>query len=391
MKHILQTSALALALMTGACASQVEAPAEPAEAPAAPAEAAETAEPAPVEVETVSVTFDQEAGAYTLSWAASEAGAPVDILVATSPDGANAQSLAVDVTETSFTWTPGAEPAERHYFLVDPESGPAVIAATRLLPLEGGRNFRDLGGYQTEDGRTVKWGELYRSGVMNRLTEEDYAYLASLEIASVYDLRTSQERTSEPTQWAAGEIEYVTFADPEEDQDANPLVQVFSDPNATPEMVAAMMTELYSGILEQQAPAYRAMFDELANGEDAPMAFNCSAGKDRTGVGAALILSALGVPRETVVSDYALSEQLVDYAKEFELTGEEEVEEDSPYAFLRQLPPELVMPLMRSDPAYIEAVFADIEAEHGSVLAFIQTELDVTDAELASIRERLLD
>ena len=121
------------------------------------------------------------------------------------------------------------------------------------------------------------------------------------------------------------------------------------------------------------------------------MVFNCSAGKDRTGVGAALILSALGVPRETVVADYALSEQVVDYAREFELTGEEEVDPDSPYAFLRQLPPELVMPLMRSDPAYIEAVLDGLDAEYGSTLAFIQTELDVDDEELARIRARLLD
>ena len=384
MKQILQTSALALVLALGACATQAatDTPTGSIEAEAPAAEVA---------VETVSVSFDEEAGAYTLDWTLSEAGAPVDILVASSPEGSDAQSLAVGLTETRFTWTPGDAPAERHYFLIDPETGPAMIAATRVLPLEGGRTFRDLGGYETADGRTVKWGALFRSGVMNKLTEADYAYLSSLGIGSVYDLRTSDERTSEPTVWAAGAIDYVTFPDPASDSDANPLVQVFTDPEVTPAKVSAMMTELYSGILEQQAPAYRAMFDELANGEAAPMVFNCSAGKDRTGVGAALILSALGVPRETVVADYALSEQVVDYAREFELTGEEEVDPDSPYAFLRQLPPELVMPLMRSDPAYIEAVLDGLDAEYGSTLAFIQTELDVDDEELARIRARLLD
>ena len=270
MQQILQTSALALLVALGACATSIEPASENIETAT---EVVETVEAAPVEIETTSVVYDQATGTYTLSWTASEAGALVDILVATSPEGTDAQSLAVGVTETSFSWTPGTAPAERHYFLIDPETGPATLAATRLLPLAGGRNFRDLGGYETEDGRTVKWGAVFRSGVMNRLTEEDYAYLSSLGIGSVYDLRTSQERTAERTNWVAGEIEYVTFADPEGDQDSNPLAQVFRDPNVTPELVAAMMTELYSGILDEQAPAYRAMFDELAS-SDAPMALS---------------------------------------------------------------------------------------------------------------------
>lgn len=374
--------ALTLAAALGACASQETAPVETV--------AAETAAPV-VEIAPATITAAEAAyvdGAYALNWTASADAAPVDVFVSASPDGADAVMIADDDLDGALTWTPEDGEKSRRYFVVVPEGGEPAVIATRLLPLEGGRNFRDLGGYETADGRSVKWGTLFRSGVMNGLTASDYEYLSDLGINVVCDLRTAQERAAEPTEWKAGEIQYLTFADPQEDRDANPLVQVFQDPEATPEKVAAMMTELYSGILEQQAPAYRVMFDELANGA-LPLAFNCSAGKDRTGVGAALILSTLGVPRETVVADYALSEVYVDYAKAFEV-GEDGLDEDSPYAFLRQLPPEMVAPLLRSDPAYITAVLDEIDAEYGDVTAYVQTELGVDDAELESIRDRLL-
>ena len=377
MTRLSRVSMLALAMALSACGSGQG----PAAGPEGEGNAAATAR-----VEAASVTFDRESGTYALDWALNAPGAPVDIMVADAPGSSDAVLIGDDLTAPPFTWSPEDGELERRYFTVLPEGGEAMVTATRVLPLEGGRNFRDLGGYETADGRRVKWGTVYRSGVMYGLTDADYDYLSDLGIQVVCDLRTAEERSAEPTKWRAGEIDYQTFPDPEEETDANPLVQVFSDPDATPEMVRAMMTELYSGILEQQAPAYTAMFDELANG-DLPLAFNCSAGKDRAGVGAALILSALDVPRETVVADYAMSEKVVDYRAEFEL---DEIDPESPYAFLAQLPPEMVAPLMASDPAYIEAIFEEIEGEHGSAVAFIQAELGVDDDELRRIRERLL-
>nr|WP_321440665.1 tyrosine-protein phosphatase [uncultured Hyphomonas sp.] len=332
-----------------------------------------------------------DAGIYDITWTTSAAAAPVDIFVTSDPSGdvGEARQIADDDTDGKFELS-APESKERLYFLLVPENGEAVRIASRLLPLEGGRNFRDLGGYETTNGQHVKWGRVFRSGTMTRLTDKDYKYLSSLGIATIVDFRTSEERASEPTNWRAGDISYETFPDPAED-DANPLAAVFASPDVKPEDVRAMMAQLYSGILEQQTPAYRVLFRDLAD-DNAPLAFNCSAGKDRTGVGAALILSVLGVPRETVVADYALSEKLVDYSAEFQLGADDEASQDNgPYAYLRRLPPELVAPLMRSDPAYIEAVLDRIDQDYGSVEAFVREELDVSDADLARIRRKLLE
>lgn len=338
-------------------------------------------------ISETAVSLDKPTRTYTITWPASLGDVErIEVAVDEQTMPGKGTIIADNPESAPLNWTADSLD-QRHYFLIVPEDGEAVRTALRLLPLEGGRNFRDLGGYKTADGRSVKWGKLYRSGVMDGLTDEDYEYLSGLGIQVVCDLRTARERTEEPTEWRASEIEYLTFPDPAED-DAMGLMAVFQDPEATPEMVSQSMAQSYAGIAMDQAPAYREMFDRLAAGE-IPLAFNCSAGKDRTGIGAALLLTALGVPRDTVVADYALSEVYVDYMEEF-AGAEQEIPEDSPYAFLAQLPPEMVAPLMRSDPLYIETALADIEETHGSVMAFLQDEIDVTNDELESIREALL-
>lgn len=328
---------------------------------------------------------------YKLSWETNVSDAPVRIEVSADPDFPLGQGrvIADGLKDTSFTFTAPAG-APRQYFLIVPNAGDAVRVSNRVLPLEGGRNFRDLGGYETVDGRSVKWGLAYRSGVMDGLTDSDYDYISGLGISVVCDFRASQERDSEPTDWRGGDIEYITFADPSaEDDMSKSFASVLMDPDVTADKVRDMFIGSYRSMHHTYAPAYAEMFDNLANGS-LPLAFNCSAGKDRTGVAAALLLSALGVPRETVVEDYALSEKVVDFMAEFEV-GLSGTDPESPYAFLLQLPPEVIRPLMRTEPAYIEATLDAIETQHGSIIAFIQSELDVDDDELARIRERLLE
>lgn len=336
------------------------------------------------EIEMASV-FLTEDGTRMISWQTIPADRQVEIAFATSPNGPFT-GLGMD-NDGEFVHKTG-DLSERYYYRLTPAGGEVTVTALRLLPLQGGRNFRDLGGYETEDGQTVQWGKLYRSGTMSHLTRDDYRYLSNLGIAVVCDFRATSERDEEPTDWQAGEIDYVTW-DYEMGSDGGGLAGVFRKPDVTPEDVADVMTGFYHTIAHEHADKFEAMFDRLAAGE-IPLAFNCSAGKDRTGTAAALILTALGVPRDTIVADYALSETYVDYMAAYR-DGASEIDEDSPYAFLAKLPPELVAPLMRSDPRYIEAMFATIEETHGSAMAFIQEELNVTDAELAAIRAGLLN
>ncbi|MEL6857831.1 MAG: tyrosine-protein phosphatase [Pseudomonadota bacterium] len=375
---MLRPSLLASAFLIGACTQATE------PTPAAPN----------VSVSDVEVLHGETASNFALTWETDQPGAGVSIFVSTDPDDTAPKLIAENVTGGTYAWTAEDAP-ERRYFTVSGtgDAGDGIVSAVRLLPLEGGRNFRDLGGYPTEDGQTVKWGHAFRSGVMHELTDADYDYLSGIGVKVICDFRESDERLREPTDWRAGAAEYLTFADPVEDDPAeNPMFAALMSPDATADDVAQGMADGYVEIAKGEVEGYTKMFDRLAAG-DIPLAFNCSAGKDRAGTAAALLLTALGVPREIIVQDYSLSDDYVDYMAEFlndEARAEAMADPDNPYAFLFQLPPEKVAPLLASHPMYIEATFDALEEDYGSVMSFIQTELDVTDAELTSIRTSLL-
>ncbi len=354
------------------CSEQQQPPAKPA-----------TADPA-VALEVTQGDMLQE---YLLTWSSKQ---PLSVYLSSSPDASLSDSVQLaEATTSPYQWQ-ADDFDERRYFSLVLDGAVVATAARRLLPLEGGRNFRDLGGYRTSDGRQVRWGRVFRSGTMHKLTAGDYEYLGKLGIATVCDYRSEAERQREPTRWSTTGAQYLTFPDPRETAGSS-FMTVFKDPEITPDKVANAMAAGYASIAKQHAPAYAAMFDRLAAGE-IPLAFNCSAGKDRAGLSAALLLSALGVPRDTVVKDYALSEQYVDYMAEFLDQPEPAADgEADPYAFLRQLPREIVAPLMRSDPKYVERALADLEAEFGSLEAFIRDELEVSAEELRSIKTALLE
>lgn len=342
-----------------------------------------------VAVTNFTVEHGAAPGEYLLNWSTDVPSAAVRLEVTGDLDDPEAGTvIARGITAGHFRWT-APPPPRRWYFSVTPDLGDPVLAAARLLPLEGGRNFRDLGGYRTEDGKSVRWGRVFRSGVMTNLTEQDYEYLASIDVATICDYRSADERRAEPTRWGAGQVDYVTFPHPESPVGSS-FMGVLGNPDATPQQVADAMAAGYTQIARDHAGAFGAMFDRLAAGE-MPLAFNCSAGKDRAGISAALLLTALGVPRDTVVADYALSEQLVDYVEEFRGGADEADEESGAYAFLSKLPVEILTPLMRSDPRYLETALDWMDAEYGSVMNFIGEELDVTGAELSSIRAQLLE
>ncbi|MYE85403.1 MAG: tyrosine-protein phosphatase, partial [Gammaproteobacteria bacterium] len=166
----------------------------------------------------------------------------------------------------------------------------------RLLPLEGGSNFRDLGGYRTADGQTVARGMLFRSGAMTGLTDADMAYLDGFGIKTIVDLRSNEEISLYPNHWAAKHrIEVVTG-------DYSFAAMMSGEESGE----RPAMGELYPRLLESIGPQIKNYFDE-ALGEGAPMVVNCSAGQDRTGIVSALMLLLLGVPEPTVIEDYLLS------------------------------------------------------------------------------------
>jgi protein-tyrosine phosphatase len=163
-------------------------------------------------------------------------------------------------------------------------------------------NFRDLGGYLTTDGRTVRWGCVFRSGSL-RLTPADFAVLQRLHVRTVIDLRSTRELESEGRSGYLGELDYHHV--PLFEQEALPF-RPFEVGRPDPPQ-----GEMYLSIAVACGDSVARCLRTIAECDHA-VVFHCAAGRDRTGIVAAMLLASLGVPDETIVTDYALSDQALE-------------------------------------------------------------------------------
>jgi protein tyrosine/serine phosphatase len=168
----------------------------------------------------------------------------------------------------------------------------------RRIALQGSTNFRDIGGYATRTGETVRWKRVYRSDALARLTDDDITLLTPLQVATLIDLRSMQELET------SGHSRLVT--DHGVTHRHLPFLPESTNPvdyqNLPP------LSELYVQMIERGAPTVRAVFDALADDATYPAVIHCAAGKDRTGVTIALLLRTLGVADEVIAADYALTD-----------------------------------------------------------------------------------
>jgi hypothetical protein len=169
----------------------------------------------------------------------------------------------------------------------------------RILPLVGAYNFRDLGGYPTEDGRLTRWGRLFRSDTLHELTLADLAVLRDLGLAGVIDLRTASE-LAHTGRGLLGD-EPIRFLH------ASVLQEEGGESVGVPEPAGDDQGERYLWYLDAGRQALIDALTMVAEDSSYPLVFHCTAGKDRTGVLAALVLDIVGVRHEIIVEDYALT------------------------------------------------------------------------------------
>ncbi|WP_328926190.1 tyrosine-protein phosphatase [Streptomyces sp. NBC_00190] len=270
----------------------------------------------------------------------------------------------------------GLPAADRQWFDFEPQHGRGLHLADRLIKLDGTANFRDAGGYRTTTGQWVKMGEVYRSDALNKLTENDLAKLQRLRVKTVFDLRMQDERTKDADKVPAG-TSYV-------------VADVFAGsgsfqtmPKTPDESVQAMIgaeRAMVSG--EGGKKAYTQVLDgiqEVAHHDRSrTVLFHCTAGKDRTGWANAALLTALGVPRETVEADYLASN---DYRKA------------ANDAILSRLPaPQAAVykPMLDVRPEYLNAGYDEVDATYGSFGRYLKDGLGIDAHELAQLKKDLL-
>lgn len=249
--------------------------------------------------------------------------------------------------------------------------------------LQGATNFRDFGGWPGEDGRRVRQGLLYRSNALAELTREDLQVLDGLGVRAVYDLRTRPEREAAPTAWTPEGLTTRTF----KAQHKRRLADMALEYPPDQEGVLRLMHDFYSDLPFTYAPAISGVIDAISEG-GAPCIVHCSAGKDRTGIVCALLLTALGVSREDVVEDYERTNRRSHAERDMARAVAPREGDD---ALRRRYPPESIAAMMAAAPSYIEAAFAAIDGRYPRMADYLRAELGLDAARLDALRAELLE
>jgi protein-tyrosine phosphatase len=237
-------------------------------------------------------------------------------------------------------------------------------------------NLRDLGGHVGAHGKTLRRGRVYRSANLASDCPDIIAQLAALGVTTIVDLRANKEREAHPTPWAEMGCKDYWFHD--HTSNAANLVVSMRDCLSRPAVVRERMLALYRELPFTQRAGYRTLFSRLAE-HRTPLLFHCSAGKDRTGVGAALLLAALYVPRESILQDYLATNN-------FDLKSKFKGHEIQTLA-----PAESLRAMSGAHPEYLEAALAAVAAQSGSIAGYLQTVLGLSTSEIDRVRAHLLE
>ncbi|MBT2265279.1 tyrosine-protein phosphatase [Rhodococcus erythropolis] len=329
------------------------------------------------------------AGQYSLVWK-QDGSEKVHVFAAADPSNPAAEGKEVATVEGTSTEVAGLDPLSRWYFEVQNEDGNSSIASTRHVALQGAANVRDIGGYATEAGQSVKWGLVFRGDRLNDLTADDQQVIDNAGIRTVVDFRGDSEIAKDGPDKVPANVKVLNtpVLDPGTQALATAITSALKsgDPAIVEQVLgggeAVRISE--TGAVDQLSKpdgmaGYSQTLRTIADSESA-VAYHCTAGKDRTGLMTALLLGILGVPDKTIVDDFVLSNT---YNK---------AKNEQTYTYLssKGINVDLLKPLMEQRPSQIQPVLDKIQDQFGGWEKFSQDVLKLDADTIAKLRSKLL-
>jgi protein-tyrosine phosphatase len=244
-------------------------------------------------------------------------------------------------------------------------------AYVRHFNLAGASNFRDLGGYPGQDGRRVRWGQIFRSNHLGHLTKTDIEVVRGLSLKSAFDFRGLEERAAATCALQGIAIHALPI-------EPTVVAALRARRAAGTPLSSAdgleVMRDSYRNYVRHNTPRFRALFAHLLE-DRAPLVIHCTAGKDRTGFACALILHALGVADELIAEDYLLTNRF--YRRD--------------PAASTDLPEDVRKVLASVERSFLGAAFDAIRTDYGDVEGYLSDGLDLDAAQCARLQERYLE
>ncbi len=245
----------------------------------------------------------------------------------------------------------------------------------RRVPFEGATNFRDLGGYPTHGGGTTRWGLVYRADSLHALTAADIELFERIGTPTVFDLRRDEERAVRPGPFPTVHVCVLSkLENGGQPDDRAALVEH--------EHGEQLLRGLYRGMLSHAAPEFGRMFTMMADPTGLPAVFHCHAGKDRTGIAAALLLEWLGVDRQTVLDDYVLT-----------LTYRPRNVQESSYQRMVDMGmgPEAASAVLGAPRWAMEETLSDLDELYGGIEAYLTGPAAMSRSTMERLRDVLID
>lgn len=243
--------------------------------------------------------------------------------------------------------------------------------ASRLLPLEGAKNVRDLGGYPTGEQRMVRWGVFYRSANLADLSTDDQVYMQRLQLQRIVDFRSATEVNDEPDK-LGDELQphYVPMPIAVSEADTKQLMQNIESGSLTADESRQFLVSANRHFVDEYTPLYSEWLHALLDPRNTPMLFHCTEGKDRTGFGAAVLLLTLGVGKPDVMRDYLASNRYLEASVDKRMALMK-------WASLFQLDTDAIRPVFLVEPQYLESAFQRINERYGSFDNYLRDGLGI--------------
>jgi protein-tyrosine phosphatase len=324
----------------------------------------------------ISVRFERDAENRALiSWTVDGSCDQVDIAWAVTPDGIGHRPVETVPAAQGSVLIDDVPPGRVYVAVAPAGGGGAMIAGERNLGLAGAQNFRDLGGYPASGGAHTRWGRVFRSDALV-LEDLDYAIFTSLGIRTVYDLRSDTEREMSPNRLpdASYALEMVSLVT--ESAAPPPLDALIGDGEA-------FLADVYLHMLERSAIGFGRVLSGLAEEPRLPAVFHCAAGKDRTGMVAALLLSVLGVAEQDILDDYELTSR---YRTSERVNAVIELLRSE-----RGVTPEVAAGILRTPRWAMQSALAAIRQRYGGVEDYLVREAAVDPSVPERLRQLLLN
>ena len=313
--------------------------------------------------------------ALVVSWRIEGEQTAVNVSAGSAVDGFETSNVVTVDRGQSSVRLPAAGPGRIYVSVAPVGGGPVAVAAERRLLFEGPKNFRDIGGYATRDGRRVRWGRVYRSDGLDGMSASDLDAFHSLGLRTVFDLRNESEREARPDPMPSVWI-------PVQGKLVESMPTFLDKPGAGSAEGELILRDVYRILLAGAAPLFGQLLGALADPDGLPALIHCTGGKDRTGLAIALLLELLGVPRDAVLDDYELTAR-------YRLR---EHQEDTYNSLLANgLPPEAAAAVLGAPRWAMAEALESLDFVHGGIRAYLGGPAGMAPSTLLRLRSELLD